>query len=199
MKRANLTHARVFSDPTQAEKYAKGHRGMAEKFGQEYADKLAGRGFKGGKILDVGCGFGATSISLAKRFPGSQVVGIDLSEPLIRLANESAEAAGLVERVRFEMADAQRIPYPDEAFDVVINANMVHLVEDAVAMLDEIERVLAPGGHLFIADLRRSWLGLIENEIRAALTLEEAKDLFARSKLRVGTFSSDLLWWRFEA
>jgi ubiquinone/menaquinone biosynthesis C-methylase UbiE len=199
MKRSELTHARIFNDQDQAEKYAKGHQGMAEKFGREYADKLTGRGFHGGKILDVGCGFGATGIVLAQRFPESQVIGIDLSEPLIQMANRSAAEVGLGERVRFEKADAQRIPYEDRSFDVVINANMVHLVEDAVAMLDEIERVLAPSGRLFIADLRRSWLGVIENEIRAALTLEEAKALFARSKLRQGQFSSDLLWWRFEA
>jgi ubiquinone/menaquinone biosynthesis C-methylase UbiE len=199
MKRAELTHARVFNDPAQAEKYAKGHRGMAEKFGREYADKLAKRGFRGGKILDVGCGFGATGILLAHRFAESQVSGVDLSEPLIRMANQGAAAAGLEARVRFEIADAHRIPYPDGAFDVVINANMVHLVEDSVTMLNEIERLLAPSGRVFVADLRRFWLGLIENEIRAALTLDEARALFARSKLRTGTFSSGLLWWRFEA
>jgi ubiquinone/menaquinone biosynthesis C-methylase UbiE len=198
MKRSELTHARVFTEPAQAQKYAKDHRGMAEKFGREYAGKLAKHGFQSGKIIDIGCGFGATGIVLAQSFPECQVVGIDLSEPLIQMANHSAEEAGLGERVRFEKADAQRIPYEDGAFDVVINANMVHLVGDAVTMLDEIERVLAPSGRLFIADLKRSWLGVIENEIRAALTLDEAKELFARSKLRQGQFSSDLLWWRFE-
>lgn len=66
-------------------------------------------------------------------------------------------------------------------------------------MLDEIERVLAPTGHLFIIDLRRSWLGLVEREVRSALTLPEARTLFKQSKLRDGVFSSSLLWWRFEA
>jgi hypothetical protein len=60
------------------------------------------------------------------------------------------------------------------------------------------ERVLIPDGFLFIADLRRSWLGLIEKEIKSALTLEEARDVISQSELREGTFSSDLLWWRFE-
>jgi hypothetical protein len=66
-------------------------------------------------------------------------------------------------------------------------------------MLNEIERVLVPGGYLFIADLRRSWLGLFEKEIRSALTLGEAKELFGQSQLREGTFSWGLLWWRCEA
>ena len=45
------------------------------------------------------------------------------------------------------------------------SVNMVHLVEDPTAMLDEIERVLAPDGLLLIAGLRRSWFGLVEGEI----------------------------------
>ncbi len=81
---------------------------------------------------------------------------------------------------------------------MVLNANMAHLVEDPVRMLDEIERVLKPGGCLFIADLRRSWLGMIERGIRAALTLKEARNLFSRSAIRPGKFSSSLLWWRYE-
>jgi len=198
VKRSSLTHERVFSDEGQAEAYAKGHKKMAEKFGQEYAKKLSSRGFRSGKILDVGCGFGVTNLVLAGHFVDSELVGIDLSEPLLRLARELAQAANLGERVRFEKADVQQIPYEDNSFDVVINANMVHLVEDPVEMLNEIERVLAPDGFLFIADLRRSWLGLFEREIRSGLTLTEAKDLFGQSKLRQGTFSWGFLWWRFE-
>jgi ubiquinone/menaquinone biosynthesis C-methylase UbiE len=199
MKRAELTHTRVFSDERQAENYAKGHKVMAEKFGREYADKLSALGFQEGRIIDVGCGFGATDLVLGERFVKSEITGIDLSDPLLHLAKQGAVAAGLAGRVGFEKADVQQIPYENDTFDVVINTNMVHLVEDPLRMLNEIERVLAPGGHLFIADLRRSWLGLIETEIRSALTLEEANELFARSALRGGTFRSGLLWWRFEA
>ena len=75
----------------------------------------------------------------------------------------------------------------------------MHLVTDPVRTLNEIERVLAPGGFVFIADLRRSWLSLVEPEIKMAFSLPEARDLFARSQLRPGDFSSSLLWWRFEA
>jgi hypothetical protein len=65
-------------------------------------------------------------------------------------------------------------------------------------MLDEIERILAPDGSLFVADLKRSWLGLFEREMKSSFTLEEAKTLFAQSDLRAGSFSSSLIWWRFE-
>jgi ubiquinone/menaquinone biosynthesis C-methylase UbiE len=199
MKRIPLVHERVFNDDDYAEQYAHQHLKMAERFGQECAKKLAARGFQTGRIIDVGCGFGATDLVLAERFVDSEVVGIDLSEPLLRLARQAAARAVPGERVRFEKADVQQIPYPDDAFDAAINVNMVHLVENPVGMLDEIERVLAPDGFLFIADLRRSWLGLVEGEIKSAFTLGEARDLFRGSRLRQGAFSWGLLWWRFEA
>jgi len=198
MKRIPLTHERVFSNENYAESYAKQHWKMAEKFGQEYAGKLAAQGFKQGKIIDVGCGFGATNLVLAERFVDSEIVGIDLSEPLLQLAGTTAESKGLSGRVRFEKADVQEIPFADNTFDVAINVNMVHLVEEPIKMLNEIERILLPGGHLFIADLRRSWLGLLEEEIKAGLTIGEARRLFTQSELRSGDFSWSLIWWKFE-
>lgn len=198
MKRASLSHSRVFDDKDYAEAYARQHQGMGEKFGQEYAKKLSARGFQQGRIIDVGCGSGATGLVLAERFVDSEVVGIDLSEPLLQLARRTAQDSDLGDRVSFEIADVQEIPYEDDSFDVVINTNMLHLVEHPITMLNEIERILVPVGHLFIADLRRSWLGLLENEIRSALTMGEARELLAQSRLRKGTLRSSLLWWRFE-
>jgi ubiquinone/menaquinone biosynthesis C-methylase UbiE len=198
MERSPLKYGRVFDDEDFAEKYAKKHKGMAEKFGQEYSEKLSSRGFQKGRILDAGCGFGWTDIILAQKFPDSEVVGIDLSEPLLRRANQAAQSANLDKRVTFEKGDVQQIPYAEDSFHVVLDINMVHLVENPVRMLDEIERVLAPNGLLFVADLRRSWAGLIEREIKSALTLDEARDLFDQSKLRKGVFSRSFIWWRFE-
>ena len=76
---------------------------------------------------------------------------------------------------------------------------MVHLVEHPLQMLNEIERVLIPEGFLYIADLRRSWFGSLEKEIKSGLSMAEAKKLFARADLRPGAFSWGLLWWKFEA
>lgn len=198
MNRAPLAHERIFRDEEFAGSYARRHQKMAEKFGHECAEKLSSHGFRTGRILDAGCGFGGTALVLAQRFPDGEIVGIDLSEPLLRLANQNAQAAKLERRAKFETGDVEKLPYGDHSFDAVLNINMVHIVENPVQMLNEIERVLVPEGFLFIADLRRSWLGLIEKEIKSALTIAEAKDLFSRSKLRKGNFSSSALWWRFE-
>ena len=199
MKPSPLAHGRVFDDEAFAQRYAERHRKMVEGFGREYAEKLASRGFCGGRIIDVGCGFGGMNIVLAHRFVESEIVGIDLSDPLLRLANQSAQAADLSDRVRFEKADVHQIPYGEDAFDVVINTNMVHLVADAVQMLNEIERILVPDGFLFIADVRRSWIGLFDKTFKSALTLDEARKLVDQSNLREGSLSSSLLWWRLEA
>jgi len=198
MKRSPLVHERVFAGDF-AEEYARKHRKIAGKFGREITRKLTLRGFEGGRILDVGCGFGATATVLAQALPRSEVVGIDLSEPLLDLAMQAAQAAGQGGRVAFERADVHKIPYDDDSFDAVINLQMLHIVEDPVAMLNEMERVLAPEGVLFMADIRRSWVGLFDQVFKSGLTVEEAGALVYRSKMRAGVFSSDLLWWRYEA
>lgn len=172
---------------------------MAEMFGREYTKKLLARGFQRGRIIDVGCGFGAVNLILAKQFVDSEIVGIDLSEPLLRLARKAAQEAGVGERVRFEKADAQELFYEDNTFDVVISTNMVHLVQEPIRMLNELERILVRGGHLLVADLRRSWLGAVEREVRSGLTMREVRDLIGQSELREGKLSWGFLWWRFEA
>ena len=187
-----------FNDPDFAQKYARRHQKMTQKFGMTYARNLKFRDFQKGRIIDVGCGAGGTGIVLAQAFPKCEVLGIDLSQPLLDIARESARAVALNGRVKFEQTDVQRIPYEDDSFDVVINMNMVHLVENPVAMLNEIERILKPDGILFIADLKRSWLSIFEKEIKSSLALSEAEELIHRTNLRDGLFTSSMIWWRYE-
>ena len=84
MKQSPLVHERVFAGDF-AEEYAGKHQKNRQKVWARVAEKLTLRGFEG-PVLDAGCGFGATAIVLAQALPGSEVVGIDLSDPLLELA-----------------------------------------------------------------------------------------------------------------
>jgi ubiquinone/menaquinone biosynthesis C-methylase UbiE len=198
LKRLPPDRDTVFSDQAFASRYAKRHAEMQRKFGKQYAEKLRVKGFTKGRILDAGCGFGETLIRLAESFPEAVLSGIDLSDPLLDIARSKATRAGLSERIEFKKADVCSTSYPDKYFDVVLNINMVHVVENPLQMLDELERILAVDGHLFIVDIRRSWIGLLEREFFSALSVTEAEQLLNGSKLRKGKMTSTMLWWRYE-
>jgi SAM-dependent methyltransferase len=93
--------------------------------------------------LDLGTGTGGAALALARRFPEAEVVGADVSGPMIKQAR-SHLTDDLRSRVRFEVADAAKLPYEDGSFDLVGLSNMI-------PFFDELERVLAPGGRLVIA------------------------------------------------
>jgi ubiquinone/menaquinone biosynthesis C-methylase UbiE len=188
-----------FNDKKFTELYIKKHKKLLDKLGYMYAQKLRNLGFSEGMVLDVGCGFGAMCAVVAQEIPGSEVVGVDLSIPMLEYANDRITGESIEKRVSFREANVEKMPFESNSFDVVFNINMVHWVDEPVSMLDEMQRVLKPEGYLFIKDLRRSWLRIFEREINNALTLEEAKELIEDSELREGSFSSSLLWWNFEA
>jgi malonyl-CoA O-methyltransferase len=95
------------------------------------------------RVLDLGTGTGRAAFVAARRFPQAQVVGVDLAEGMLAQARAMIPPE-LAERVRFEAADAARLPFEDGSFDLVLLANMI-------PFFDELDRVLAPGGYLVIS------------------------------------------------
>jgi ubiquinone/menaquinone biosynthesis C-methylase UbiE len=198
MKRHASNHKAIFDDSAFAAQYAEKHQKMAQNLGKKYVQKLQKIGFKTGTILDMGCGFGGTLLFIAEHFPGATCTGIDLSEPLLNMAVANCRKMGLSDRVEFKKMDVLKLDYEDRWFDAVINLNMVHLVHDPLMMLNELARVIKPDGHFFIADLRRSWLGFIEKEIKSAYSLTEASEVLKKSNLSGGKILKDILWWYYE-
>lgn len=108
-----------------------------------------------GRVLDVGCGPGHVALLLATLRPALEIVGVDLSRRMLRIAEEHRAVSPHGARVRFELGDAKRLPYPDAAFDTVCSNTILHHIPDPVPFLRECGRVLAPGGALLIRDLFR--------------------------------------------
>jgi ubiquinone/menaquinone biosynthesis C-methylase UbiE len=95
------------------------------------------------RALDLGTGTGQGAFAIARRFPRTEVVGVDLAEAMLAEARRKTPAE-LADRVRFETGDASALSFPDASFGVVAHANMI-------PFFDELVRVLAPGGQAVFA------------------------------------------------
>jgi ubiquinone/menaquinone biosynthesis C-methylase UbiE len=104
----------------------------------------------GDHVLDVGCGTGEDARSIAGRFPGVSVVGIDASEDKIREAR--ARTLGLPRPVDFRAGDAYALPFEDETFDASRADRVFHHLVDPEKALAEMARVTRPGGRVVVSD-----------------------------------------------
>lgn len=102
------------------------------------------------KVLDVGCGIGGTTRILAKTFPTGQVQGITLSKSQVKRGNELALEQGL-HNCSFQVMDALHMDFPDDSFDLVWACESGEHMPDKKAYVEEMTRVLKPGGTLVIA------------------------------------------------
>ncbi|WOJ89487.1 class I SAM-dependent methyltransferase [Methylocapsa polymorpha] len=101
----------------------------------------------GGRVLEVGVG---TGISLPDYGRVTRVVGVDLSEPMLRKAQEKIRDLHLTNVEGLSVMDAERMAFPDSSFDVIVAQLVVTTVPDPEATLDEFVRVLKPGGEIVL-------------------------------------------------
>ena len=106
------------------------------------------------RILDVACGTGDSTISIAKAAAeGSSVTGADISEGMMALVKGKAEKAGVGERISLQVADGEALPYEEASFDRVTCAFGIRNFEHKEKGLAEFFRVVKPGGKTVILEL----------------------------------------------
>jgi len=104
----------------------------------------------GGPVADVGCGHGASTILMAQSYPKSEFVGYDYHEPSIERARERAKAAGVADRITFEVAGAK--DFPGKNFDLVAFFDCLHDMGDPVGAAKHVRTTLKPDGTWLIVE-----------------------------------------------
>jgi len=111
-------------------------------------DQLVGRiAGKGGRVLDVACGLGASTRRLAQTFAKDMITGINISEAQV------ADARGRVSGPAFHVMNATKLDFPDNHFDAVVCVEAAFHFDTRDKFLAEAHRVLKPGGSLVLSDI----------------------------------------------
>ena len=99
------------------------------------------------RVLDLGCGSGWATRLVAKRLHPKKIVGIDISDEMVRRAEEQSKG---ITNIEFRQGAAEKIPLPDGSIDKIFSIESFYYWPDQMAGLKEVKRVLTPGGKLFM-------------------------------------------------
>jgi len=137
------------------------------------------------RILEIACGTGRFTVMLAER--GADVVGLDISGPMLQQGREKARSAGVDGTLEFMRGDAARLPFPDDHFDTVFAMRFFHLADTPAAFLSEMRRVSS--GQVFFDTFNRfstrsiyNWLLPMGSRLYSR---SEVESLLAKADLRL--------------
>ncbi len=166
-----------------------GSRGFFADLDQYHFEKLHHllrlvdfNGYRGKAVLEVGCG---AAVDLARFAKGGAIcTGVDLASSAIALAKANFEQQGLTGDLR--VANGEQLPFPDNSFDYVFAHGVVQYTADPQALVNEVRRVLKPGGEaLFQVYNRISWLNALSKLMKVGLEHDDAPVLL---KYSIGEF-----------
>lgn len=169
------------------------------QFARDQDPAAADADFDFGDVLDLGTGTALIPVELCRQDHDCRVMAVDLAVSMLELARYNVEAAGMIERITLAQVDAKKMGYDRGAFDLVMSNSIIHHIPDPVVCLQEMVRVTAEDGLLFIRDLMRpqdaetlealvlTYTGkeseysqqLFRDSLHAALSLDEIRDLVA--------------------
>ena len=129
--------------------------------------------YKGKKVLEIGCGPGIDTLQFAKG--GADVWAVDLTSRAIELTRSNLSLHGFDDKVQqINQGNAEKLDFPDETFDVVYSNGVLHHTEDTERSIEEVRRVLKPGGEAVIMLYNRwSWFNLLAIWTRTNIEHEE--------------------------
>ncbi len=162
-----------------------GSRGFFDDLDQYHFEKLHHLlrlvnfdGYRGRRVLEVGCGAGTDLARFAKG--GAAVTGVDLAASAIELARANFEQQRL--DGEFHVANGEQLPFPDNSFDLVYAHGVVQYTADPQRLVDECRRVLTPGGEaVFQVYNRISWLNALSKLMKVGLEHDDAPVLLTFS------------------
>ena len=143
----------LMDDDAQAVAYAKANfaeenQGFVDRFREYFPD------FTEGTVLDLGCGPGDIPIRMARALPMCRVIGVDASEPMIRIAEAAVLQTGLTPRISFRCERFQKIAGASQA-DAAISNSLLHHVPNPLQFWNRLRQLVKPGSPVLVMDLLR--------------------------------------------
>jgi ubiquinone/menaquinone biosynthesis C-methylase UbiE len=129
-------------------------------------------------VLDLGCGTGTLTVMLKQSAPMANVTGLDGDPEVLSIAQTKAAQVNV--NIKWDLGLANKLPYPDSSFDLVVSSLVVHHLTgpDKLRAFREVHRILRPAGWFHIVDFGRPFSLLTQIQARIMIRLEEAADNF---------------------
>jgi len=143
----------IMDDAEQALAYAQAdfstsNQWFVDQFGVDFPEPLA-------HLLDIGCGPGDVDVRLARARPTTRITAVDGAINMIRLAQQTVEAAGLGGRIRLAHGRIPGLALPDAPFDAILSKDLLHHLADPQTLWSELRRLGRAGTAVYVMDLFR--------------------------------------------